>query len=197
MGKTAAQDQGAGTEQGFLVCFVRRKDGEGPIALIPTADPPHALSILQLGSPEELKLLGAVDANRYPAQWWHDVLSPWHVRGLWYEPKAQVTCRMEDALRGVPDDPRLPSPPEVVLEAQEATDGAPDSVPSDLRERLVEAEKKARQQVRDKWAWPEVDPYPIPASISNDKGLDLGPKKAILSKLRRATKSSSTAPNRS
>ena len=184
-----------------FVHFIRRKDDEGPVAIGASPDPQHALAVMQLGNPEELRLLGAVDANRYPEEWWHDTLSPWHRRGLWYEPKAQVLCRIEDALRGALDDPRLPEPPSAPPEPPEPSEAAPDAVPADLRERLVQAEERARQQARDKWAWPEVDPYPITAeieaSILQKETLDPASKKAILGKLHRAAKSSSVAPDRS
>lgn len=153
-----------------FVHFIRRKDDEGPIAIGSSPDPQHALAILQLGNPEELRLLGVVDANRYPEAWWHDTLSPWHIRGLWYEAKAQVTCRMEDALRGALDDPSLPPLPDPALARHEPAQAEPDVLPADLRERLVQAEERARQQIRDKWAWPEVDPYPVPVPSLDDEG---------------------------
>lgn len=148
------------------VCFIRPKGEPGPILVMASDEPSRLLAIIQAGNPAELELVGSVDGYLYPESWWHDQLSPWRRRGAWYEPRAQVLCRVEDALRGrleAPErfDPIL-DPPEPVA----ASDGPLERVPDDAR---LDPEEQARR----KWAFPKVrldDLYPpvearpVPAS---------------------------------
>jgi hypothetical protein len=132
-----------------LVHFIRPKGEDGPINIGSSSSPSQMLAILQAGNPAELELWGTVDAGSYPESHWHEELSPWRVRegSPWYDPSAQVLCRVEDALSGrlapvVTFDP---------LEDREAPQTPPERVPGRFQ---PPAEPPAR------YAWPEVDPYP-------------------------------------
>lgn len=138
-----------------FVSFIRLKGKRGPVYIGQSADPHRLRDVLQAANPEDLELLGSVDARLYPLSWWEDALSPWLVRGSWYQPKAQVLCRVEDALTG-----RLEAPGRIdPLEDDPENDLPPDRVPEFV---VLTREERARL----KWAWPEVDPYPAVPSHS-------------------------------
>ena len=134
------------------VHFIRPKGESGPIAIGQSPDPRRMLAILQAGNPAELELMGTVDATLYPESWWHDELSPWRVRegSCWYDPKAQVLCRVEDALAGRLSPVSAFDP----LADPEEADGPPEPP------QRVPAAFQAPAPPPPKYAWPEADPYP-------------------------------------
>jgi len=137
-----------------FVAFIRPKGESGPVHISASPDPHRMLAILQVGNPAELELIGTVDAALYPESWWHDTLSPWRHRDAWYQPKAQVLCRVEDALTGALEAPERFDPLEDPPEPSDGSQAPPDRVPADLRTKTRE------ELVAEKWAWPVVDPYP-------------------------------------
>ena len=126
-----------------------------------SSNPRQMLAILQAGNPAELELMGSVDARLYPEEWWHDTLSPWRLRGAWYEPKAQVLCRVEDALSGRLEAPGRIDPvldPLDDSELLEAAEAPLERVPAEVR--AVFSANTPEARARQRWAWPKVDPYP-------------------------------------
>lgn len=136
------------------VCFIRPKGEPGPVLVMASDEPPRLLAILQAGNPSELELIGTVDGYLYPESWWHDQLSPWRLRGAWYEPKAQVLCRVEDALRGRLEAPERFDPILDPPEPFEGSEGPLERVPEEVR---VSPEEQARR----KWAFPELTPEEV------------------------------------
>ena len=137
-----------------FVAFIRPKGEPGPVHISASPDPYRMLAIIQAGNPDELELIGTVDAGLYPESWWHDTLSPWHHRGSWYLPRAQVLCRVEDALSGALEAPGRLDPLLDLPEPSEGSEAPPERVPEDCRPESPE-ERAARR-----WAFPVVDPYP-------------------------------------
>lgn len=135
-----------------FVAFIRPKGEPGPVHVSASPDPYRMLAILQAGNPNELELIGSVDAALYPEPWWHDTLAPWHLRGAWYDSKAQVLCRVEDALRGVLEAPERLDPLVDLPEGSEGSEGPPGRVPEHVRPENPE------ELARLKWAWPTVNP---------------------------------------
>lgn len=135
------------------VHFIRPKGEEGPIHIAASPNPQKALQFLQVGNPNELELMGTVDARLYAESWWYDTLSPWNIRGGWYEPKAQVLCRVEDAIAGRLETPNRIDPLE---DTEDLTESIPDRVPLNV---LVQTRSRS-ELAKLKWAWPTVDPYP-------------------------------------
>lgn len=139
------------------VCFIRPKGEPGPILIVAGSSPTQMLSVAQFGNPTPLSLMGSVDAQLYPEGWWHETLSPWRLRGAWYDPKAQVLCRVEDALRGRLKAPCKPPPPQDTLDPLFDSEGV-----SEPAERIADVYRpKTPEEIAAKrWAWPQVDPYP-------------------------------------
>jgi len=135
------------------VCFIRPKGQPGPVLVMGTEAPTRMLAIVQAGNPSELELLGSVDAALYPEAWWHDTLAPWRLRGAWYQPKAQVLCRVEDALRGRLEAPERLDPLYDAPEPSESPTGPLERVPGHVLAQVETPEDIARR----KWAFPEVD----------------------------------------
>jgi len=139
------------------VCFIRPKGEPGPILVVSGSSPTQLLSVAQFGNPTPLSIMGSVDAASYPEEWWHETLSPWRLRGAWYEPKAQVLCRVEDALRGALEAPVSPPAVQDTLDPLLDSEGA-----GEPAERVSEVyqHRTPEEIAAERWAWPEVDPYP-------------------------------------
>jgi len=138
-----------------FVCFIRGlRDKASPILIASDPVPSHRLDLVQAGNPNELELIGKVDSRLYPQSWWHDTLGPWHLRGAWYRPSAQVLCFIEDALSGRLEPSGRIDPLEDEEELQEPSERVPDDVLSRI--------KRAEQVIKERWAFPTPDPYPIP-----------------------------------
>ena len=143
------------------VCFIRPKGEPGPILIVAGPSPAQLLSVAQFGSPKLLSLMGAVDASYYPEEWWHETLAPWRLHGAWYDPKAQVLCRVEDALTGrleAPVTPEALDPTEDPLDPLTDATEPPERVPPHVQAQV--AAESAEERARARWAWPIVDPYP-------------------------------------
>lgn len=156
------------------VCFIRPKGEPGPILVMGAAEPSQLLAIIQAGNPQELELMGTVDGVLYPEEWWHDTLSPWRLRGAWYDSKAQVLCRVEDGLRGALEAPERLDPTEDPFDPLEEPSEPSERVPEHV---LAKVETPAQRAAR-RWAFPEVEPYP-------DVDPDLTPTKHVLPLLRK------------
>ena len=63
---------------------------DGPIKIGYTSDPAKRLSGLQVGSPEQLYMLGAVRARREVEGALHQALSKYRIGGEWFEPSAAI-----------------------------------------------------------------------------------------------------------
>lgn len=126
-----------------FVTFIQVKGKNGPVYIGHSADPCGLLSTLQAANPDSLVLLGSVDSLRYPLEWWRELLMAWNIHGAWYQGRAQVLCRIEDALNG-----RLSSPTDACSEVE------PVGRLSEVR--IVTKEER----LKAKWAWPVVEPFP-------------------------------------
>lgn len=143
------------------VCFIRPKGEPGPVLIVAGSSPSQLLSVAQFGSPKPLSLMGSVEADLYPEEWWHEELAPWRLHGAWYQPKAQVLCRVEDALRGrltPPVSPEALDPIEDPLDPLLDVSEPPERPSARVLARV--AAESAEERARARWAWPEVDPYP-------------------------------------
>jgi len=140
-----------------FVCFIRVKgDNTSPILIAEDPVPSHLLALAQAGNPNELAFMGKVDSRLYPLKWWYDTLGPWHLRGTWYAPRPQVLCFIEDALSGSLEPVGRIDP----LEDEETLLDPSERVPDDVLGRI----KAAEQAIKDRWAFPKPDPYPVPKS---------------------------------
>lgn len=126
-----------------FVSFIQVKRKGSPVYIGQSEDPRGLFSKLQEANPDDLVLLGSVDSRRYPLEWWQEVLLPWCIRGAWYQGRAQVLCRVEDALNGI-----LPSP----------LDDCPEVEPIERVSTVQIVTKEDR--LKAKWAWPIAEPFP-------------------------------------